>query len=184
LEDELVTDWDRLVHEHGAAVFGTALRILGHRADTEEVVQDVFLEAYRLWRARPVKHWGGLLRRLAACRALDRVRRRKPSLALNAGLVGADPGPEAAAVGRELAERLRRVVATLPEREAAVFCLRCFDDLSYQEIAEALDINRGAVAQALHKAREKLQALFTQTGESAGNHQPASLAAVPDNLPA
>jgi RNA polymerase sigma-70 factor (ECF subfamily) len=155
-----LTDWDRLVREHGAAVFGTAWRILGHAADTEEVVQEVFLEAYRLRQAQPVKRWGGILRRLAAYRALDRLRQRKSFAALNDNLIGNGDGPEAAAIGRELAERLRQVVAELPEREGAVFCLRYFEDLSYQEIAEALHISPGAVATALHKARAKLEALL------------------------
>ena len=74
-----MTNWDRLVRAHGAAVFGTAWRILGHAADTEEVVQEVFLEAYQLRQTQPVKNWAGLLRRLAACRALDRLRQRMPS---------------------------------------------------------------------------------------------------------
>jgi RNA polymerase sigma-70 factor (ECF subfamily) len=158
----MVTDWDGLVREHGASVFGTALRILGHTGDTEDVVQDVFMEAYRLWRARPVKHWGGLLRRMAACRALDRMRTRKQYVPLEDNLVGATPAPEATAMEHELAQRLRQVVATLPEREAAVFCLRYFDDLSYQQIAEALGISVGATAQALHKARGRLEAQLTE----------------------
>lgn len=57
-----MTDWDRLVREHGAAVFGTAWRVLGHVADTEEVVQEVFLEAYRTRLPRAVRHWGSYLR--------------------------------------------------------------------------------------------------------------------------
>jgi RNA polymerase sigma-70 factor (ECF subfamily) len=157
-----VTDWNRLVREHGAAVFGTAWRILGHAADTEEVVQEVFLEVYRRWQTRPVRHWGGLLRRLAACRALDRLRRRRSFAPLDNNLVDGVPGPEADAIGRELAERLRHEIAQLPQREAAVFCLRYFEDLSYQQIAEALDVSPGAVATALHKARHRLEALLTE----------------------
>src|SRR5258705_5955385 len=89
-------------------VFGTAWRILGHAADTEDVVQEVFLEAYRL-RGYEVRHWGGLLRRLAACRALDRLRQRKPSHSLNGlHLVSRDGDPEEAAIGNELAGPLRQ----------------------------------------------------------------------------
>jgi RNA polymerase sigma-70 factor (ECF subfamily) len=157
-----VTDWDRLVHEHGAVVFGTAWRILGHAADTEEVVQEVFLEAYRARQTRAVRHWGGFLRRLAACRALDRLRRRKPFLALNDNLAQPGFGPEEAAIGKELAERLRQGIAQLPPREAAVFCLRYFEDLSYQQIAESLHITAGAAAVALHKARAKLESLLAE----------------------
>jgi RNA polymerase sigma-70 factor (ECF subfamily) len=148
-------------------VYATAWRILGHAADAEDVVQEVFLEVHRARHNGPVRHWAGFLRRLAAFRALDRLRQRKNCHSLNGlSLVCSDDGPEAAAIGRELAERLRQAVARLPEREGAVFCLRYFDDLSYQQIANALDINPGAVAAALHKARAKLETLLGETIKS------------------
>jgi RNA polymerase sigma-70 factor (ECF subfamily) len=144
-------------------VFGTAWRILGHAADTEDVVQEVFLQACQLARAGTVRHWGGLLRRLAACRALDRLRQRHPDVSLNGlALTCADAGPDAELIGRELAERLRAALARLPERQSAVFCLRHFEDLSYQQIADTLQTTPGAVATALHKARASLEA---QLGE-------------------
>ncbi len=159
-----MTDWDRIVREYGPLVFATAWRILGHAADTEDVVQEVFLQVHQLQQTNPVRHWPALLRRLAACRALDRLRQRKVSVSLNGlSLIGPDEGPEAAAVERELADRLRRAMAQLPAREAEVFCLRYFDDLSYQDIADALHIKTGAVASALHKARLKLEALLRET---------------------
>ena len=46
-----------------------------------------------------------------------------------------------------------------------MFCLRYFDDLSYQQIAETLDISAGAVATALHKARAKLEAMLTEVAQ-------------------
>ena len=163
-----MNDWDRIVRDHGPMVFGTAWRILGHAADTEDVVQEVFLEAHRLRQTQPIRHWPGLLRRLAACRALDRLRQRKTTLPLDGlALLGSDDGPEATAIGRELAERLREAIGHLSEREGSVFCLRYFEDLSYQRIAKTLDISPGAVAQALHKARARLESLLAEavTGE-------------------
>ena len=77
----MVTDWERIVRDHGPLVYGTAWRILGHAADTEDVVQEVFIEANRIRLTRTVRQWPGLLRRLAACRALDRLRQRKIVLA-------------------------------------------------------------------------------------------------------
>jgi RNA polymerase sigma-70 factor (ECF subfamily) len=126
-------------------------------------VQEVFLQALRLRAVQPIRHWAGFLRRLAACRALDRLRQRKRTVALDDQMLASSTnGPPEAAMGRELAERLRRAVARLPEREAAVFCLRYFDDLSNQRIAETLDITPGAVAVALHKARAKLEEMLIE----------------------
>jgi RNA polymerase sigma-70 factor, ECF subfamily len=156
-----VTDWDRIVREHGPLVFGTAWRILGHAADAEDVVQDVFLQIHQMHQEDPVRCWGALLRRLAACRALDRLRLRKANVSLyGLALPCGGHGPEEEAMGHELADRLREAVATLPPREGAVFCLRYFEDCSYQHIADALKITTGAVATALHKARARLENLL------------------------
>jgi RNA polymerase sigma-70 factor (ECF subfamily) len=158
-----VTDWERIVREHGPRVFGTAWRILGNAADAEDVVQEVFLQAHQLQNTRPVRSWAGFLRRLAACRALDRLRQRRATVPLDGNdTASAGDGPEEAAIGHELTSRLREAVARLPEREAGVFCLRYYEDLSYEEIAEALNIRVGAVGVALHKARAKLETQFSQ----------------------
>jgi RNA polymerase sigma-70 factor (ECF subfamily) len=167
-----VTDWDRIVREHGRTVFGTAWRILGHVADTEDVVQEVFLEAHRLRQTQSVVSWAGLLRRLAACRALDRLRQRRSTVSLdNVQLLDPGDGPEEEAIGHELAERLRQAIAELSPREGAVFCLRYFADLSYQRIAEALDVTPGAVAVALHKARARLEVLLGEEPVSKEKHR-------------
>jgi RNA polymerase sigma-70 factor (ECF subfamily) len=101
------------------------------------------------------------LRRLSACRALDRLRQRKNNVPIDGlSIVTDDAGPEEEAVGRELATRLRDQLTQLPPREGTVFCLRYFEDLSYQDIAELLTITPGAVAAALCKARTKLETLL------------------------
>jgi len=153
-----VTDWDRIVREHGPLVYRTAWRILGHVADVEDVVQDVFLQIHQIHQVRPVRHWVGLLRRLAACRALDRLRSRKNTVPIHeVSLPSPHRGPEEEMVEQELRERLRALLAELPGREAEVFCMRYFEDLTYEQIAEALNIRCGAVASALHRARARLE---------------------------
>ncbi len=158
-----MTDWDRIVREHGPVVFSTAWRILGHAADTEDVVQEVFLQAHQMQQVEEVRCWQALLRRLAACRALDRLRQRRKTVPLEGlALPSRDDGPEEVVIERELTERLRQSVSQLPHREATVFCLRYFDGLSYESIAESLQISVGAVATALHKARTRLEALLLE----------------------
>jgi RNA polymerase sigma-70 factor (ECF subfamily) len=162
-ESEAVTDWERIVREHGPLVFGTAWRILGHAPDADDVVQEVFLEAHKLVQTQAVRNWPALLRRLAAYRAVDCLRQRKQTVSLNGLALNArGEGPEAVAIGNELAGRLRQALAQLPAREGAVFSLRYFEEQSYQEIAGALDISIGAVAAALHKARTKLETLLLE----------------------
>jgi RNA polymerase sigma-70 factor, ECF subfamily len=157
----VVNDWDRLVREYGPAVYATAWRILGHAADAEDVVQEAFLQAHQVGQAQEVHCWEALLRRLATCRALDHLRQRRPTVSIGRLAIPTSAGdPEAAAAGRELFDRLRLALAEMSPREAAVFCLLYFDDLSRGQIAETLRISPGAVSAALHKARARLESLL------------------------
>jgi RNA polymerase sigma factor (sigma-70 family) len=91
--------------------------------------------------------------------ALDHLRKRKTEvLRPGTGLAGLAEDPARLAEVRELADHLRREVARLPRRQSEVFCLSCLDGRSNQQIADALGIDKGAVATALHKARERLTA--------------------------
>jgi RNA polymerase sigma-70 factor (ECF subfamily) len=113
-----------------------------------------------------VRCWEALLRRLAACRALDRLRQRRATVPLDGlSLAGSADSPEAVAIERELSARLRVAIAQLPRREATVFCLRYFEDLSYEQIAESLSIRVGAVATALHKARARLESILLEAAQ-------------------
>jgi RNA polymerase sigma-70 factor (ECF subfamily) len=166
-------DWARIVREHGPMAFETAWRVLGNASDTEDAVQDAFVDALRLQREGAVGNWGALLRHLAGRRALDLLRKRRVA-ARHAPATPFDTEPaaprsarpDAAAVATEAAALLRQALARLSEREAEVFSLRYFGDLSNGEIAQALGLTTGAVAVALHKARARLQALLQTTEES------------------
>lgn len=151
--------WDALVDDLGPAVYRTALRIVGQAADAEDVVQEVFLEVHRLWRSRHVDNWDGLLRTLAARRALDLLRKRKCEENLPDELF--DPsgaGPEGIAAGHELQDLVRRSIARMPPQQAEVFSLFYLDHQSHPQIAASLGISTHAVAAALYKARESLAA--------------------------
>src|SRR6516165_10714210 len=98
VEEFLLPDWESIVRRHGPMAFDTAWRLLGNAADAEEVVQDALLDAFRLHAQRTVTNWGGLLRHLA-------VRRAKPFAC--EPVAAESDRPEAVAIARELAERLR-----------------------------------------------------------------------------
>ena len=90
------------------------------------------------------------------------MRQRRAVVSLDGLAITGGDDPEAVAIERELSERLRLAIARLPPREAAVFCLRYFDDLAYDRIAETLQITAGAVATALHKARGRLESFLLE----------------------
>jgi RNA polymerase sigma-70 factor (ECF subfamily) len=153
-----VIPWNDLVDDLGPVVYRIALRIVGHAADAEDVVQDVFLEVHRLWQARTVENWSGLVSSLAVRRSLDLVRKRKVQEPLPEQLF--DPSnadPAGLAAGHELQELVRRTIARLPPQQAEVFSLYFLDQRSHHEIAEIMHISTHAVAASLHKARMRIE---------------------------
>lgn len=162
-----MADWDEFVRVHGPPAYATAWRILGHSQDCEDVLQEVFVEAYGLYANGRVRNWPAMLRRMVTFRSLDSLRRRRPSESLDASVIAdASPDPESVAIGQEDDDQLRSIVSQLPSRQAAVFFLHFFDELSHEEIATAMQISCNAVALALHKARISLRdALSKQTQE-------------------
>jgi len=165
-------------------VVSISWQILGNAADVEDNVQDVFLAACRIHEKTAVRHWRGLLRRLATLGALAmrRKRRHHASLTGIAPLDRKTPPPDETAIRREQETRLRDAVATLPEREGAVFVLRYFENLDLPEIANCLGISYAAAGTALSRARAKLTLLFAKTGREKNNgcgksreKEPASL---------
>ena len=141
--------------------FAAAWRVLGHAGDAEDAVQEALLDAFHLHRSQNVASWGALLRRLATCRALDVLRKRRPTEPLSAQAAGPRASePPAVAVASELAQRLREALLQLAPREAEVFSLRYFGELTNEEIAAELKMTTGAVGVALHKARVRLKELL------------------------
>lgn len=149
-------NWDQIVERHARRVFRVAWRIVRSVPEAEDVAQDVFTEAFQLHQTGPVQSWTGLLVRLATLRAIDRLRRQRPTVELHESdrLSTVDPFEEASA--RELAESLRKALVRLPDQQAAVFVMHHLEQLSRAEIAATLGISPEAVSTALYKARQRL----------------------------
>src|SRR5262249_30693819 len=104
--------------------YQTAWRILGNITDTEDAVQAALMDALRIHRKRTVQNWGGLLRHLSSCRALDLLRKRGRFADLPADAPGPRScQPDAVAIATESVTLLRKALTQLSEREAAVFSL-------------------------------------------------------------
>ena len=159
--------WEEFVTKHAQNVIDAALRVVGNPADADDVAQEVFLEIFRNQRMVEIADQPGLVRTIATRRALDRLRRRKQAIELNGHeLDSREADPSENAIAAELDQQLRDAIVNLPAREAEVFCLSAFEGYSASEIAELLNIAKGAVAKALCRARARLPAAFgvTQTG--------------------
>ncbi len=161
-----MTDWAVIVEQHVGIVQRTVYRLVGNHADAADCTQETFLEAVKIDRREPVRNWPGLLRQLATVRALDllrvrlRQRRRRGPEVDAAEAISREPSPSDHAEASELADRLRVAVGKLPRRQAEVFCLTCFEQISSEEVAERLRIKPTAVRMLLSRARQRLQRLL------------------------
>ena len=161
-----MTDWEAVVSRHVGVVRRTVLRLVGNHADAWDCIQETFLEAVKIDRREPVRNWPGLLKRLATVRALDLLRarsrhrnRRSPDAAAEQAM-SREPNPSCQAEASELADRLRAAVGRLPRRQAEVFCLSCFEQMTSEEVAEQVGISPAAARMLLCRARRRLERLL------------------------
>lgn len=155
------TDWNLLVKTNAPVVFRVAFRILGSIQDAEDVSQDVFVDALQFHRKERVNNWPGFLTRLVTLKAIDRLRRNRKHFEICEQDKVSTLEPIEYTAVRELSEWLRGTISKLPEQQAAIFVLHHFEQLSRDQISEALGITREAVSTSLFKARKCLWALWT-----------------------
>ena len=158
-------DWEGIVAREGEGVWRRVYRLLGNRADAEEVFQETFLAALSFARREVVESWGALLHRLATARAVDRLRQRQRRNTrqemVDFDFVGSsEPQPFQNAQAGELSQRLRIALGRLPERQAEVFCLHALEGWEHAEIARHMQISSDAVGVLLHRARKALRELL------------------------
>jgi RNA polymerase sigma-70 factor (ECF subfamily) len=156
--------FEELVTTYQHRIFGVAVRMLGSAAEAEEVAQEVFLRVHRSvagfrGQARLSTWLYAITSRLCLNR-LTSAERRHGRLGQEALERVASEGADAAArVERtELEAALQDAIAALPEDRRIVVVLRDVEGLSYEEIAEALDLEPGTVRSRLHRARTDLKA--------------------------
>lgn len=137
-------------------------QMLRHQQDSEDALQETFRKALQaLPRYREQSHFKSWLFRIGHNTALDLIRRRKKVVEMSEGqeegLQTGEVGPAEALAARERVAELREAVAALPDVEREVVSLRMQADLSFAEIAEALEAPLGTVLARMHKAKQRLR---------------------------
>jgi RNA polymerase sigma-70 factor, ECF subfamily len=155
------TNLDEMYREHHRMVFSTAYRVTGNAHDAEDVLHTVFLRLLRRDESVIIGNPESYLRRSAVNAALDVVRARRDSHVSDLERV---PARSRDLDLSDLSEHLRRALASLPERTAAIFVLRFFEGLSNPEIAKAMGMSQMVVAVTVHRARKKLQLELRKAG--------------------
>ena len=154
-----------LYDRHGRAIYSLALRIVQDQADAEDIVQEVFSQAWaqsgRYDAARGVV--AAWLLTVARSRAIDRLRARRARPDATDGQPTAtepvDPGatPDLQAVSAEQVARVRAALGELPMLQRAALELAYYEGLSHAEIARRLEQPLGTVKTRIRQAMIRLR---------------------------
>lgn len=160
-----------LYDRHARPIYSLALRILGDVTDAEDVVQDVFSQAWRQasrYNASrgAVAAW---LLTLARSRAIDRLRAKRARPAgltderMADQLVDASPAVDSMVLSSEQVSRVRAALDELPLLQRAALELAYFEGLTHAEIAVRLEQPLGTVKTRIRLAMLKLRDVLTGT---------------------
>jgi RNA polymerase sigma-70 factor (ECF subfamily) len=173
--------FETLIRRHSERAFRAAYRVLRDSDQAEEVVQEGLIKAYRGLRSFESRSsfytW---LYRIVINLALDRRRRDRsaptsewddqvaPQIDPRAS-VPEIADPERASRRLQVRELVSQGIRKLPEGQREVLLLREVEGLSYEEIAESMQISKGTVMSRLHYARKKMAAFLRDRGVGPGD---------------
>jgi RNA polymerase sigma-70 factor (ECF subfamily) len=150
-----------LVEKYKDSVFNVAYRMLGNPSEAEDVAQEAFVRAYTQLRTYKDTHrFSTWLLSIASHLSIDQLRRRRflalplENVPFLEWIADGNLSPEESALAGETSDEMQRVLSTLPTKYRAVLVLRYWHDLSYEEIADALNLTAPLVKARLHRARE------------------------------
>jgi RNA polymerase sigma factor (sigma-70 family) len=169
LARDLDGSFEALVVAYERLVFGLTLRVVGNRADAEEVAQDTFERAYHALAGYPAERVAAMALRpwlatIARNLARNRLRRPPPARPLEDGdgqplAVAAPAAAEPAQVAERRSDRelLAELLAGLPRGQREAVVLRHVEGLAYAEVAEVLGRPVGTVKTHAHRGVRQLR---------------------------
>jgi RNA polymerase sigma factor (sigma-70 family) len=151
-----------------------ALRITGSVHEAEDVVQDVLTKAWKTSEepesAAQIRNWEAWCMTLTHNRSLDRNRfrnvRRTDSLDVIPDTVSVETTHAQHLEGQDMIDRVRQMMQQLPEKHRLVMHLRDIEEMTYDEIAQTLDMSLDQVKSNLHRARKAIREQMLQTLKS------------------
>ena len=162
-------DFRKILEDYQNRVYNQAYRMLGNAEDAEETTQDIFLKIYKkLEDFRGESALSTWIYRITSNECISRLRKKQLDTTsldetnepdgYSLADVIPDNAPDAGALleSNEAAEMIRDEVRRLPSTWAMAISLYHFDDLSYDEIAEAMDTPRATVATYISRGRKQL----------------------------
>jgi RNA polymerase sigma-70 factor (ECF subfamily) len=159
-----------LVDRSHEKIFRLAAALVGDRDEAADVVQETYVRAWeRIADLRDPSAVAGWLARIARNVAHDRRggwwHRLRAPLAATEERVSPEPLAPDALEAAQAAAAVERALGRLPEKHRVVLVLREVEGMTYEEIAEALDVPVGTVESRLHRARAGLARRLQQTAK-------------------
>lgn len=171
--------YELLVQRHMDRVYTLIYRVVCNKEEAEDITQEVLVKVYNNIRSFDQKAaFSTWLYRIAVNSALDSLEKMKRRRSMTIPFSYASPsspdeeretivasttaGPEEEVMQRDLRDCIQRVLKDLDREHARVLIMRDFEDLSYADIAQALEANLSAVKMRIHRARLAFQTIFNQ----------------------
>jgi RNA polymerase sigma-70 factor (ECF subfamily) len=163
--------FDEIVRLYGDKVFSLVYRMIGNRAEADDIAQEVFITVFKTIETfRGEAKFSTWLLRIAANQSKNRIkylaRRATDPEGLDGnggGDVVAAPGvmtfqgqvdgPDVLVEAAELDKLMQQAIAALDEEQRLLVILRDVEELSYQEIGEITALPEGTIKSRLHRAR-------------------------------
>ena len=162
---------------HEKQVYNLCLRMTGHQEDAKDLAQEAFIKAWRgLQFYKFESSFSTWLYRLTSNVCIDFLRQQKRRATdclimtddngeeTELEIVDSAPLPEQQAEARENREQIASALLQLEEEFRLALTLRVVDELSYEEIAEVLNLKPGTVKSRIARARTKLKIILLQNG--------------------
>lgn len=156
--------FEQIVVRHQQLAWRTAYRYTGNHSDAEEIAQEVFLRILdSAQNYRPSAKFRTYLYKVIVNLCLDYARKKRPQLA---GEFPADKEltetPDSNLQIQERDQAIKQAVNSLPARQQLAVILRYYENLSYEQIADAMDISVKAAERLLARARKRLESSLTE----------------------
>ena len=165
--------FEQLIERHQSLVAGTVARMLGSNSDVEDIAQQVFI---RVWKSArryvPRAKFTTWLLKITRNLVFNELRRTKrhAHVPLQSEPGAEDPplkdemnlAPDASLLELELQRTIEEAILQLPETQRLALVLRRYEQLSYEQIAEILDLSVPAVKSVLFRARSELRSRLSK----------------------
>ena len=157
--------WDLIVRQHWRKVFNVAYKFVGRHDEAEDLTQDIFLKIFKALntfdRRANFQTWIVSISRNLCIDHYRSVRKERQTVARDVDMsdlqpASAERGPYAVAEHQDLRAQLRVALETLPSTLRTAVVLRDLRELSYQEIADRLQLPEGTVKSRINRGRIEL----------------------------